>query len=210
MGAATFSLADCSTTSTIPAASITQVGTTTTIATPNTSAVGQPIQINVVVQSTSPSAYAPTGQVVVRNANGAVLQTMGLTRGPGTGQSFAYFRWTPTQAGTFFFQATYNGDSNATTSTSPQDTVIVTPSGNTISLTAPATMTQGVPVTLVATVAPSGVQGSVGFTANGTPISSSVPLVRGRGHVPLDAQRRRSRHPRRQLHDQPGRQRLDD
>jgi len=179
VGAATFSLADCSTTSTIPAASITQVGTTTTIATPNTSAVGQPIQINVVVQSTSPSAYAPTGQVVVRNANGAVLQTMGLTPGPGTGQSYAYFRWTPTQAGTFFFQATYSGDSNATTSTSPQDTVIVTPSGNTISLTGPATMTQGVPVTLVATVAPSGVQGSVGFTANGTPISASVPLVRG-------------------------------
>ncbi len=179
VGAATFSLADCSTTSNIPAASITQIGTTTTISTPNTSAVGQAIQINVVVQSTSPSAYQPTGQVVVRNANGAVLQTMGLTRGPGTGQSFAYFRWTPTQAGTFFFQATYNGDGNATTSVSPQDTIIVTPSGNTISLTAPAVMTQGVPVTLVATVAPAGVQGSVGFTVNGSPISASIPIVRG-------------------------------
>lgn len=179
VGAATFSLADCSTTSTIPAASITQIGTITTISTPNTSAVGQSVQINVVVQSTSPSAYQPTGQVVVRNANGAVLQTMGLTPGPGTGQSFAYFRWTPTQAGTFFFQATYNGDSNATTSVSPQDTIIVTPSGNTISLTAPAVLTQGVPVNLVATVAPAGVQGSVGFTLNGAPISASVPLVNG-------------------------------
>ena len=46
-----------------------------------------------------PERLPPTGQVVVRNANGAVLQTMGLTAGPGTGQSFAYFRWTPTQAG---------------------------------------------------------------------------------------------------------------
>ena len=115
----------------------------------------------------------------MRNANGAVLQTMGLTAGPGTGQSFAYFRWTPTQAGTFFFQATYNGDSNATTSVSPQDTIIVTPSGNTISLTAPAVLTQGVPVNLVATVAPAGVQGSVGFTLNGAPISASIPIVNG-------------------------------
>jgi hypothetical protein len=104
---------------------------------------------------------------------------MGLTPGPGTGQSFAYFRLTPTQAGTLFFQATYNGDSNATTSVSPQDTIIVTPSGNTISLTAPTTLTQGVPVTLVATVAPAGVQGSVGFTLNGAPISASIPIVNG-------------------------------
>lgn len=183
VGAATFSLSDCTTASNIPAASITQVGTTTTISTPNTSAVGQPIQINVVVQSTSPSAYQPTGQVVVRNANGAVLQTMGLTGGPGTGQSFAYFRLTPTQAGTLFFQATYNGDGNATTSVSPQDTIIVTPSGNTISLTAPSTMTQGVPVTLVATVAPAGVQGSVGFTLNGAPISASIPIVNGQASM---------------------------
>lgn len=180
VGAATFSLdGSCSSSSLPVAASITQVATTTTISTPNTSAVGQPVQINVVVQSTSPSTYQPTGQVVVRNANGAVLQTMGLTRGPGTGQSFAYFRWTPTQAGTFFFQATYNGDSNATTSVSPQDTIIVTPSGNTISLTAPAVLTQGVPVNLVATVAPAGVQGSVGFTLNGAPISASIPIVNG-------------------------------
>ena len=179
VGAATFTLPDCTTTSTIPAASITQVSTTTSVATPNTSAVGQAVTVNVVVQSASPSAYAPTGQVVVRNANGAVLTTMGLTAGPGTGQSFAYFRWTPTQPGTFFFQATYNGDANATTSVSPQDTVIVTPSGNTISLVAPSTMTQGVPATLIATVAPSGVQGSVGFTLNGAPISASVPLVNG-------------------------------
>jgi hypothetical protein len=179
IGAATFSLSDCTTPSIIPAASITQVSTTTTISTPNTSAVGQAIQINVVVQSASPSAYQPTGQVVVRNANGAVLQTMGLTRGPGNGQSFAYFRLTPTQPGTLFFQATYNGDSNATTSVSPQDTIIVTPSGNTISLTAPAVLTQGVPVNLVATVAPAGVQGSVGFTLNGAPISASIPIVNG-------------------------------
>jgi hypothetical protein len=176
VGAATFSMSDCTTTSIIPAASITQVATTTIISTPNTAPLNQAVRVNITVQSASPSTYTPTGQVVVRNANGAVLSTMGLTPGPGVGQSFAYYWWTPTAAGTFFFVATYNGDSNATTSVSPQDTVIATPSGNTISLSAPATMTQGVPVQLTATVFPSGTQGSVGFTVNGQPISASVPL----------------------------------
>lgn len=176
VGAATFSMSDCTTTSLIPAASITQVATTTIISTPNTAPLNQAVRVNITVQSASPSTYTPTGQVVVRNANGAVLSTMGLTPGPGVGQSFAYYWWTPTQAGTYFFVATYNGDSNAVTSVSPQDTVIATPSGNTISLSAPGTMTQGVPVQLTATVFPSGTQGSVGFTLNGQPISASVPL----------------------------------
>jgi len=176
VGAATFSMSDCTTTSTIPAASITQVATTTTISTPNTAPLNQAVRVNITVQSASPSTYTPTGQVVVRNANGAVLSTMGLTPGPGVGQSFAYYWWTPTVAGTYFFIATYNGDSNATTSVSPQDTVIATPSGNTISLSAPSTMTLGVPVQLTATVFPSGTQGSVGFTVNGQPITASIPL----------------------------------
>lgn len=158
---------------------IARTSTISTISTPNTAPIGQVTKILVTVQSASPSAYAPTGQVVVRNANGALLNQFNLTPGPGVGQAFGYFWWTPTVAGTFFFQATYGGDANATGSTSPQDTVIATPSGNTISLTAPSTMTQGVPVTLVATVAPAGVQGSVGFTLNGAPISASVPLVNG-------------------------------
>ncbi|MCX6433153.1 MAG: hypothetical protein NTX29_10320 [Actinobacteria bacterium] len=177
IGAATFSLPDCTTSSVIPAANITQVRTSTTISTPNTAQIGVATKVLVTVQSASPSAYAPTGQVVVRNANAAVLATMGLTAGPGTGQSFAYFWFTAPTAGTYFFQATYNGDSNATTSVSPQDTIIATPSGGTISLTAPSTMTQGVPVSLLATVLPNGVQGSVGFTVNGAPISASIPIV---------------------------------
>lgn len=175
-GAATFSMVDCSISTPYPAATIGQVATSTQITTPNTATVGTPTQIYVLVQSTSPSTYNPTGQVVVRNANGAVLQTMGLTPGPGTGQSYAYYWWTPTQSGTFFFQATYNGDSNAAGSTSPLDTIIASPSGGTISISAPSTMTQGQPVTLTATVFPSGTQGSVGFTVNGAPISASIPI----------------------------------
>jgi hypothetical protein len=164
---------------TFATSTIARTSTSTTISTPNTAPVGQVTKVLVTVQSASPSAYQPTGQAVVRNANGAVLNQFTLTPGPGIGQAFGYFWWTPTTTGTFFFQATYSGDSNATSSVSPQDTVIVTPSGNTISLTAPGTMTQGVPVTLAATVAPAGVQGSVGFTVNGTPISASIPIVNG-------------------------------
>ena len=175
-GAATFSMVDCSIPTPYPAATIGQVSTTTQITTPNTATVGKPTQIYVLVQSTSPSTYSPTGQVVVKNANGAVLQTMGLTPGPGTGQSYAYYWWTPTQAGTYYFQATYNGSASASVSTSPLDTIIATPSGGTISISAPSTMTQGQPVTLTATVFPAGTQGSVGFTVNGAPISASIPI----------------------------------
>ncbi|MBI1349998.1 MAG: hypothetical protein GC156_02640 [Actinomycetales bacterium] len=159
---------------------IRQVPTQTTIAAPNTAQVGVPTLITVTVQSQSPSSYVPTGQVTVRDASGATVTTMGLTPSSGVnGQSFAYWRWTPPSTGTFTFQASYAGDSNALASTSPVDVVAATTSGNTISLTAPGTITQGVPALLTATVVPLNVQGSVGFTLNGAPISASVPLVNG-------------------------------
>jgi len=158
---------------------ISQVSTTTTVSAANNAQLGIPTRINVTVQSASPSSYPPTGQVVVRDGNGALLQTMGLTPGPGNGQAFAYYWWTPTVAGSFTFQATYSGDANSTGSVSPPDVVVATPSGNPITLTAPAQMTQGVPVTLTATVTPRTIQGSAGFTLNGNPISPSIPFVNG-------------------------------
>jgi hypothetical protein len=157
---------------------ISKVNTTTVVSSPNTTTVGQPMKVEVTIQSTSPSAYQPTGQITVVNANGApVSSAMGLAPGPGNGQSYAYFWWTPPSAGTYFFRAQYSGDANANGSAmSPTDTTIATPSGNTISLNAPPTMTQGQSVTLTATVFPAGTQGSVGFTLNGNPISASIPL----------------------------------
>jgi hypothetical protein len=174
-GAASLSLSG----SVYATANVAQTPTTTIVAAPNNAKVGAATQITVTVQSNSPSAYPPTGQVVVKDINGATLATMGLTAGPGNGQSYAYYWWTPPTAGTYTFQATYSGDTNATKSVSPQDVVIATPSGSPITLTNPAQMTQGVPVTLTATVYPTTVQGSVGFTLNGAPISASVPLVNG-------------------------------
>jgi hypothetical protein len=165
----------------LPAVIIGGITTTTTISAPNTVKVGSSTQITVYVNALAPSTYQSSGTVVVKDANGATITTMGLTPGPGTGQSYAYWRWTPTVAGTYVFQATFNPTSGsaAAGSVSAQDVIIATPSGNTISLTAPGTMTQGVPVTLVASVFPSTVQGSVGFTLNGAPISASVPIVNG-------------------------------
>ena len=182
VGAATFTITDCATTDGVtPSAAVTisPVSTSTTVSAPNNAQVGVATQITVTVQSASPSSNSPAGQVVVKDINGATLATMGLTKGPGTGQSYAYYRWTPPAAGSYTFQATYSGDANDTASTSPQDVVIATPSGNPITLTHPAQMTQGVPVTLTATVYPQSIQGSVGFTVNGAPISASIPLVNG-------------------------------
>ncbi len=157
------------------------VATTTTINAPNTATLGQSITITATVTSAGGSQYNPPGQVRITDANNATITTMGLTNGPGAGQSYAYFRWTPQTAGTFIFIATYvpSSGSLATASTSPQDAVIATPSGNTISISAPPTLSLGTPVTLVATVYPSSVQGSVGFTVNGSPISAAIPISNG-------------------------------
>jgi hypothetical protein len=133
------------------------------------------------VTSQGGSAYQPRGQVVVKDANGATITTMGLTGGPGAGQSYAYWRWTPPSAGTYLFIATYvpAAGSQAAASTSVQDAIVATPSGSTIALKHPPVFYAGVPTTLTANVFPASVQGSVGFTVNGQPISGSIPIVNG-------------------------------
>ena len=179
-GTANFSIVDCIGFAGVNNVQISAVPTLTTISAPNTAKVGTATQITVNVQSASPSTYQPLGTVVVKDANGATLQTLGLTPGPGAGQSYAYYWWTPTTAGQYIIQATYQPASgNASASTSAQDIIQATPSGGSISLKAPGTMTQGVPVTLTATVVPASVQGTVGFTLNGNPISGAIPIVNG-------------------------------
>ena len=161
--------------------SVSAVSTTTTISAPNTATVGQQLTINTLVTSNGGSQLPPTGQVRLTDANGAQYALMNLTAGPGNGQAFAYYQWTPKTAGTFLFIATYIPAAGvpASASTSVQDAVIATPSGNTISLTAPPNLSVGAPVNLVATVYPSNIQGSVGFNVNGAWISPSIPLVNG-------------------------------
>lgn len=157
------------------------VTTNTYISAPNTAKVGTATKITVNVRSTN-SSYAPTGQVVVRDQNGNTVTTMGLTRN-GNSSSYAYWWWTPPAAGTYIFTAYYNGDGTAIGSTSAADAVNASGSGSTITLTAPGTMSVGVPVTLTATLVPNTIQGSVGFTFNGQPISGSVPIVGGKASI---------------------------
>ena len=157
------------------------VATTTTIQAPNNAKLGQAVTITATVTSSGGSQYSPPGQVVITDANNATIKTMLLTNGPGNGQSFAYFSWTPQTAGSYIFKATYvpATGSLATASTSIQDTIIATPSGSPISISAPPTLNQGTPATLKASVYPSNTQGSVGFTVNGNAISAAIPLVNG-------------------------------
>lgn len=157
------------------------VSTTTVVSAPNTATLGQSTTVNVTVTSNGGSQYVPPGQVRLTDANGAQYALMNLTQSSTAGQSFAYYRWTPKTAGTYYFIATYvpSVGSLATSSVSIQDAVIATPSGNTISISAPPTLSVGTPVTLVATVYPSNVQGSVGFNVNGNWISPSIPIKNG-------------------------------
>lgn len=156
------------------------VPTFTTITAPNTAQVGVATKIQVVVTSQSPSTYTPTGTTTVTDPSGAVITTMSLTAGPGQGQAYAYYWWTPTGPGSYIIQARYNpATGNALTSVSAQDIIQATPSGGTISLFHPPVMYVGAATTLTANVVPNNVQGSVGFTINGQPISASIPIVNG-------------------------------
>ena len=157
------------------------VTTSTTISAPNTAKVGTATKITVNVNATN-STYVPTGQVVVRDQNGNIVTTMGLTRN-GNSSSYAYWWWAPQAPGTYIFTAYYNGDGTALGSTSPADAVNASGSGSTITLTAPGTVNVGVPVTLTATLVPNTIQGSVGFTFNGQPISGSIPIVGGKASM---------------------------
>ena len=154
------------------------VSTATYITAPNVATVGTATKITVNVVSQGQTAYAPTGTVTVFDGSGNVVNTMGLTA-DGRSKSYAYWWWTPPTPGSYAFTARYNGDAVATSSTSATDLVNASISGNTISLAAPATMTVGVPVTLTSTLVPSTIQGSVGFTFNGQPISASIQIRNG-------------------------------
>ncbi|MGI9136441.1 MAG: Ig-like domain repeat protein, partial [Candidatus Nanopelagicales bacterium] len=158
--------------------SVGSVGSQTTIAAPNVATVGTATKIIVNVNSAGQSAWSPTGSVVVKDGSGNVVTTMGLTAN-GNGKSYAYWWWTPPSVGSYAFTAYYSGDNVVSGSQSAQDLVNASLSGNTISLLAPAQMTVGVPVTLTATFVPSNIQGSVGFTFNGKPISASIQIVNG-------------------------------
>ncbi len=165
---------------------IVPVSTTTVISASNTAKLGTPTSITAIVQSASPSVTLPLGSVTFKDANGNTLANIALQGGATTSQAIAVWTWVPPSLGNFIFNATYNPSNvagqPATTggsSTTTPDIVLVTPSGSNISLTMPPQVYVSSPTTLTATVFPTSIQGSAGFTVNGQPISPSVPLVNG-------------------------------
>ena len=123
----------------------------------------------------------PEGGVVFRNGAGEIVGTAATGRGSSVANAIATLPWWPTQQTTYTFTAQYNvapGVSLSGSTTSDVFSVLATPSGQNVSMTAPQ-MYLGVPATMTATVYPSTLQGSVGFTANGWGLGPSVPISNG-------------------------------
>lgn len=131
--------------------------------------------------TSSDGVTQPEGGVVFRNQNGEVVGTAGTGRGSSVANAIATLPWWPTQLTTYSFTAQYNaapGVSLSGSSTSEPFTILATPSGQNVSMSAPQ-MYLGVPATMSATVYPATLEGSVGFTGNGWGLGPSVPITSG-------------------------------
>ncbi|WP_413811566.1 Ig-like domain repeat protein [Streptomyces sp. OE57] len=168
-----------------------QAPTTTTVnSTPDPSVPGQPVTFVAHVAPAPPGAGAPTGTVTFDFGDGTPAVTQPLTNGAAT-VTHAY----PDVSGSPYpVTATYNGDTNFTTS-SGTDTQTVEQAGTATAVTAaPGPSVVGRPVTVTATVTavPPGVgtpSGTVTFDfGDGTP-TVTAPLADGTattGHTYTD------------------------
>ena len=123
----------------------------------------------------------PEGGVVFRNQTGEIVGTAATGRGSSVANAVATLPWWPTQQTTYVFTAQYNaapGTNITGSSTAIPFSILATPSGQNVSMSAPQ-MYLGIPATMTATVYPSSLQGSVGFTANGWGLGPSVPIING-------------------------------
>lgn len=143
-------------------------------------ALGQYNWLTASVSSSDPTVR-PTGGVQFLNTKGEIIATAGLSAGSAPGSATASAPWVPTQLIDYTFTAVFNsatpGLSGATTAM--PTTITTTPNGSLVQIAAPP-MTLNTPATLVATVYPSNLAGSVSFGANGYPMSASIPVVDGR------------------------------
>ncbi len=130
---------------------------------------------------TSDGTTRPTGGVQFFNTDGQLVGSAS-TSASGTAGATASIPWVPTQERTYSFTATFISDNPAVSgsSTSLPITIQATPNGQVVSIAAQQ-MYLGIPTTLVATVYPSTLEGSVAFSVNelryGT--GPSVPVVNG-------------------------------
>ena len=131
--------------------------------------------------TSSDGATQPEGGVIFRNQAGEIIGSAATGRGDSVANAVATLPWWPTQQTSYVFTAQYNVAPGITLtgSTTPSAyTILATPSGQNVSMTAPQ-MYLGIPATMTATVYPSTLQGSVGFTANGWGLGPSVPISDG-------------------------------
>jgi len=130
---------------------------------------------------TSDGTTRPSGGVQFFNTGGQLIGTAS-TSASGTAGATASIPWVPTEERTYSFTATFISDNAAVSgsSTSVPITIQATPNGRVVSIAA-MQMYQGIPTTLVATVYPSTLQGSVAFSVNELKYGTgpSVPIVNG-------------------------------
>lgn len=123
----------------------------------------------------------PSGGVQFFNTDGQLIGSA-TTSAVGAAGAAASIPWIPTQVTTYSFTATFISDNAAVTgsSTSVPITIQATPNGQVVAIAAQQ-MYQGIPTTLVATVYPSTLQGSVAFSVNEPTygVGPSVPIVNG-------------------------------
>jgi hypothetical protein len=131
--------------------------------------------------SSADGTTRPSGGVQFFSTAGQLVGSAS-TSASGAAGATASIPWIPTQETTYSFTATFISDNSAVSgsSTSQPITIQATPNGQVVSIAAQQ-MYQGIPTTLVATVFPATLQGSVAFSVNelryGT--GPSVPVVNG-------------------------------
>ena len=151
-----------------------QVATKTTLEVPGTAKVSSAVTLTATVVPAA-GAYVPTGTVTFQMSNGAVLASANLDKGVAKLNVQM-----PSAATSYQVKAVYNGDTNATASTSGTEAIQVTTSGSVIDLTLSAgPYAVGKAMTLTAVITPSSSKGSVSFKADAT-VLGAVAVDKGK------------------------------
>jgi hypothetical protein len=141
---------------------IARVNTATSISTPGTAATSSVIPLTATVRSTQ-GAYIPTGSVTFFLSTGAAIGSSALD---GNGRSSVNYT-TPATLGNVTVYAVYNGDLNANSSKSSNDTIKVSAAKSTVQLVVPQTNYVNTSVQLTAKITPTNATGTVDFSVNG-------------------------------------------
>jgi hypothetical protein len=151
------------------------VTTITLTASPYPTSCG-PVTLTATLNAPGASQVPPTGQVTIFDNNGTTnLDTLTLTGGATT------VSWTTSLSiGTHYLTASYGGDVNYASSTSPSVTEIVSVLPSLSLAVSPSPGMAGQPVTLIATLSPNPGAGlTVTFLDNATTIGTAVIDVNG-------------------------------